>query len=56
MPWNLCSGDILGNKASVSGIEVSPEWNMSWGLLIINQQIKYNFPYILPWNLLKTLF
>ena len=33
-----------------------PEWNMSWGLLLINQQIKYNFSYILPQNLLETLF
>ena len=35
------SGDTVGTKASVSWIEVSREWRLGWGLLIINQQIKY---------------
>ena len=34
--------------------EVSLEWSLGWGLVIINQQIKYFF--ILPWNLLQLLF
>ena len=34
--------------------EVSVEWSLGWGLVIINQQIKYFF--ILPWNLLQLLF
>ena len=34
--------------------EVSLEWSLGWGLVMINQQIKYFF--ILPWNLLQLLF
>ena len=34
--------------------DVSLEWSLGWGLVIINQQIKYFF--ILPWNLLQLLF
>ena len=39
LQWNLYSGDTLGTKASVSCMEVSPEWRLGWGSLIINQQI-----------------
>ena len=35
--------------------QVSPEWRLGWGLLIINQQTKY-FHFILPRNLLWPLF
>jgi len=48
--WHLYSGDTLGTKASVPWIKVSPEWRMDWGLLIINQKIKY-FSFSLPRNL-----
>ena len=34
--------------------EVSLEWSLGWGLVIINQQIKFFF--VLPWNLLQLLF
>ena len=30
--------------------QVSPEWRLDWGLLIINQKIKH-FSFSLPWNL-----
>ena len=33
--WNLYSGDTFGTKGSVPGRR------LAWGLLIINQQIKY---------------
>ena len=34
--------------------EVSLEWSLGWGLVIINQPIKFFF--VLPWNLLQLLF
>ena len=38
LQWNLYSGDTLKTEASISWIEVSPEWRLGWGLFIINQQ------------------
>ena len=48
--WNLYSGDTLVTKASVPWIKVSREWRLDWGLLIINQKIKY-FSFSLSRNL-----
>ena len=39
LQWNLYSGETLGTKASVPWIEVSLQWRLGWGLVIINQQI-----------------
>ena len=41
LQWNLYSGDTLKTEASISWIEVSPEWRLGWGLFIINQQRQY---------------
>ena len=38
---NLFSGDYLGTEASGPWIEVSPEWRLGLGLLIINHQRQY---------------
>ena len=40
--WNISSGDTLGTRISVPEQKCRvPEWRLGWGLLIINQQIKY---------------
>ena len=41
--WKLYSWDTLQTKASVSRKEVSPEWRLGQGLLLINQQNRIFF-------------
>ena len=48
--YYMYSDASIGTKESVPWIKVSPKWWLAWGLLIINQIIKY-FSFSLPRNL-----
>ena len=52
--YYMYSDASIGTKESVPWIKVSPKWWLGWGLLIINQIIKY-FSFSLPRNLVVVI-